>query len=48
MANREPCPARIFDDLGGAYGMGACGGAIFYFFKGYYNSPNQDRFIGAL
>ena len=28
--------------------MGACGGALFYFFKGFYNSPSRERLMGAL
>lgn len=35
MAAREgPCPNRIFDDIGGGFGMGCLGGTIWYFFKG--------------
>ena len=36
---REPCPHRILDDIGGAFGMGAVGGGIWNFGKGMYNSP---------
>ncbi|CAH9066338.1 unnamed protein product [Cuscuta europaea] len=45
--SREPCPDRILDDLGGAFGMGAVGGSAFHFIKGIYNSPNGARMIGA-
>ncbi|KAE9597295.1 hypothetical protein Lal_00007685 [Lupinus albus] len=45
--SREPCPDRILDDLGGAFGMGAVGGSAFHFLKGLYNSPKGERFIGA-
>ncbi|GMI97967.1 TRANSLOCASE OF THE INNER MEMBRANE 17, translocase inner membrane subunit 17-2 [Hibiscus trionum] len=45
--SREPCPDRILDDLGGAFGMGAVGGAAFHFLKGTYNSPSGARFIGG-
>jgi import inner membrane translocase subunit TIM17 len=48
MAQREPCPGRIMDDLGGAFSMGCVGGSIFYFFKGFYNAPSRERFKGAL
>jgi len=45
--SREPCPDRILDDIGGAFGMGAVGGSAFHFLKGLYNSPKGDRFVGA-
>ncbi|XP_047308588.1 mitochondrial import inner membrane translocase subunit TIM17-2-like [Impatiens glandulifera] len=45
--SREPCPDRIFDDIGGAFGMGAVGGGAFHFLKGIYSSPRGDRFIGG-
>lgn len=45
--SREPCPDRILDDVGGAFGMGAVGGSIFHFLKGTYNSPNGERLLGG-
>lgn len=45
--SREPCPDRILDDVGGAFGMGAVGGAAFHFLKGIYNSPKGERLVGA-
>ncbi|KAF8407104.1 hypothetical protein HHK36_006229 [Tetracentron sinense] len=45
--SREPCPDRILDDLGGAFGMGAVGGSAFHFLKGIYNSPKGERLIGG-
>lgn len=45
--NREPCPDRILDDVGGAFGMGAVGGSAFHFIKGLYNSPKGERCLGA-
>uniref|UniRef100_A0A1J3F3M0 Mitochondrial import inner membrane translocase subunit TIM17-2 n=1 Tax=Noccaea caerulescens TaxID=107243 RepID=A0A1J3F3M0_NOCCA len=45
--SREPCPDRILDDIGGAFGMGAVGGAAFHFLKGTYNSPKGSRFAGG-
>ncbi|KAK1365336.1 mitochondrial import inner membrane translocase subunit TIM17-2-like [Heracleum sosnowskyi] len=45
--SREPCPDRILDDIGGAFGMGAVGGSAFHFFKGIYNSPKGERFLGG-
>lgn len=45
--SREPCPDRILDDIGGAFGMGAVGGSAFHFLKGLYNSPSGSRFAGG-
>ncbi|MBA0784008.1 hypothetical protein Gotri_001634 [Gossypium trilobum] len=45
--SREPCPDRILDDLGGAFGMGAVGGAAFHFLKATNNSPSGSRLIGG-
>ena len=45
--SREPCPDRILDDIGGAFGMGAVGGSAFHFLKGIYNSPKGQRLIGG-
>jgi import inner membrane translocase subunit TIM17 len=44
---REPCPDRILDDIGGAFGMGAVGGSVFHFVKGMKNSPNGERLLGG-
>lgn len=46
--SREPCPDRILDDVGGAFGMGAVGGSAFHFIKGLYNSPNGERIVGGV
>ncbi|CAH2058911.1 unnamed protein product [Thlaspi arvense] len=46
-SSREPCPDRILDDIGGAFGMGAVGGSAFHFLKGTYNSPKGSRFVGG-
>ena len=45
---REPCPHRIFDDVGGAFGMGAFGGGMWLFGKGCYNAPANFRLRGGL
>ncbi|KAJ4957680.1 hypothetical protein NE237_024791 [Protea cynaroides] len=45
--SREPCPDRILDDIGGAFGMGAVGGSAFHFLKGLYNSPKGERLVGG-
>lgn len=47
-AGREPCPDRIIDDFGGAFGMGCIGGFLWHFGKGMYNSPKGDRFVTAM
>ncbi|KAL8434852.1 hypothetical protein ACSSS7_002818 [Eimeria intestinalis] len=46
--NREPCPDRILDDMGGAFGMGALGGFLWHFAKGWRNSPKYDKLSGAM
>ncbi|XP_010249487.1 PREDICTED: mitochondrial import inner membrane translocase subunit TIM17-2-like [Nelumbo nucifera] len=45
--SREPCPDRILDDIGGAFGMGGVGGSAFHFLKGIYNSPKGERVVGG-
>lgn len=45
---REPCPDRILDDIGGAFGMGAVGGGIWHLCKGLYNSPKGSRMRGGV
>lgn len=45
--SREPCPDRILDDIGGAFGMGAVGGSAYHFIRGVYNSPGGARFLGG-
>ncbi|SJK86273.1 Tim17/Tim22/Tim23/Pmp24 family [Babesia microti strain RI] len=37
--SREPCPDRIVEDMGGAFGMGSFGGFIWHFIRGCRNSP---------
>nr|XP_043628779.1 mitochondrial import inner membrane translocase subunit TIM17-2 [Erigeron canadensis] len=46
--SREPCPDRILDDVGGAFGMGAVGGAAYHFLRGTYNSPAGERLVGGV
>jgi len=41
--SREPCPFRIFDDMGGAFAMGAIGGGVWHAVKGAKNSPIVSR-----
>lgn len=45
---REPCPDRILDDVGGAFGMGAVGGGLWHLLKGLKNSPSGARFRGGI
>ena len=45
---REPCPHRIFDDIGGAFAMGAVGGGAVNLVKGIYNAPIGRRFPNGL
>uniref|UniRef100_A0A1W7R9F2 Mitochondrial import inner membrane translocase subunit TIM17 n=1 Tax=Hadrurus spadix TaxID=141984 RepID=A0A1W7R9F2_9SCOR len=47
---REPCPWRIIDDCGGAFTMGAIGGAVFQSIKGFRNAPIgvDRRLLGSL
>lgn len=46
---RDPCPWRIVDDCGGAFSMGAIGGALFHGIKGFRNAPsgNYRRLAGS-
>ncbi len=45
---REPCPDRILDDIGGAFGMGAVGGGVWNLFKGMRNAPRGSRMFGGV
>lgn len=45
---REPCPDRILDDIGGAFGMGAVGGGLWHLVKGLRNSPSGGRLRGGV
>jgi len=40
---REPCPYRIFDDLGSAFGMGLVGGSIFHSVSAYRNAAANQK-----
>eukprot|EP00210_Caulerpa_lentillifera_P001998 g1915.t1 len=44
---REPCPDRILDDIGGAFGMGALGGGLWHYFLGMRKSPSGQKFKGG-
>ncbi|EEQ32139.1 mitochondrial import inner membrane translocase subunit TIM17 [Microsporum canis CBS 113480] len=45
---RDPCPYVILSDFGGAFSMGAIGGAVWHGVKGFRNSPYGERRIGAI
>ena len=45
---REPCPYRIIDDVGGAFAMGGIGGSIWHFIQGIRNAPKGARFRGGI
>ncbi|TVY40520.1 Mitochondrial import inner membrane translocase subunit [Lachnellula occidentalis] len=45
---RDPCPWVALNDFGGAFCMGAIGGAVWHGVKGFRNSPYGERRIGAL
>lgn len=47
MADREPCPWRIVDDVGGAFCMGAIGGSIWHGVKGLRLSPSGSKLSGS-
>ncbi len=46
MNERDPCPYRILDDIGGAFVMGSVGGGLFHLIRGFRNSPRGERMLG--
>lgn len=48
MADREPCPWRIVDDVGGAFSMGCVGGGMFHIIRGSMNAPKGQRLMGGI
>eukprot|EP00585_Thalassiosira_rotula_P013052 CAMPEP_0196130396 /NCGR_PEP_ID=MMETSP0910-20130528/784_1 /TAXON_ID=49265 /ORGANISM="Thalassiosira rotula, Strain GSO102" /LENGTH=236 /DNA_ID=CAMNT_0041389693 /DNA_START=73 /DNA_END=783 /DNA_ORIENTATION=- len=48
IADRDPCPYRIIEDIGGAFAFGAVGGGIWHLGKGAWQSPKGARTIGAI
>ena len=48
MADREPCPWRIVDDVGGAFCMGNIGGGLWHSIKGARMAPSGARLAGSL
>jgi import inner membrane translocase subunit TIM17 len=47
-ADREPCPWRIVDDVGGAFSMGNIGGGMWHAVKGARMAPAGARLAGSL
>lgn len=45
IADRDPCPYRIIEDIGGAFAFGAIGGGVWHFGKGAWNSPKGWFFL---
>jgi len=45
---RPPCPERIWEDVGTAFGMGAGGGSLWHLAVGAKNAPSGMRMRGAL
>ena len=43
MEARLPCPTRIIEDAGGAFGMGLLGGSVFHYIKGFRNGAQGYR-----
>eukprot|EP00581_Thalassiosira_minuscula_P009362 CAMPEP_0183708650 /NCGR_PEP_ID=MMETSP0737-20130205/4883_1 /TAXON_ID=385413 /ORGANISM="Thalassiosira miniscula, Strain CCMP1093" /LENGTH=238 /DNA_ID=CAMNT_0025936545 /DNA_START=52 /DNA_END=768 /DNA_ORIENTATION=- len=48
IADRDPCPYRIIEDIGGAFAFGAVGGGIWHLGKGAWQSPRGSRLTGAV
>ena len=48
ISDRDPCPYRIIEDVGGAFAFGAIGGGVWHFGKGAWLSPSGSRLTGAL
>jgi len=44
---QSPCPYRCFDDLGGAFVMGACGGTVWHGIKGWRAAPKGHGFSNS-
>lgn len=48
LAEREPCPWRIVDDVGGAFCMGCIGGAVWHSIRGARLAPAGARLQGSV
>eukprot|EP01086_Lenisia_limosa_P002327 TRINITY_DN1518_c0_g1_i2.p1 TRINITY_DN1518_c0_g1~~TRINITY_DN1518_c0_g1_i2.p1 ORF type:complete len:180 (-),score=23.62 TRINITY_DN1518_c0_g1_i2:45-563(-) len=47
MADREPCPWRVPEDIGSAFAFGAVGGTVWYTLKGLKTCASGERLIGT-
>ncbi|CAD5228271.1 unnamed protein product [Bursaphelenchus xylophilus] len=45
---REPCPYRIFDDVGSAFSMGLVGGSIFHSISAYRHAAKNQKLSSML
>eukprot|EP00002_Diphylleia_rotans_P015653 TRINITY_DN3029_c0_g2_i1.p1 TRINITY_DN3029_c0_g2~~TRINITY_DN3029_c0_g2_i1.p1 ORF type:complete len:166 (+),score=38.69 TRINITY_DN3029_c0_g2_i1:75-572(+) len=45
--DRDPCPYRILDDLGGGFTIGLVGGSLFHGLKDFYNNTSGNRMWAA-
>mmetsp|Transcript_27710 Transcript_27710/g.39645 ORF Transcript_27710/g.39645 Transcript_27710/m.39645 type:complete len:235 (-) Transcript_27710:1661-2365(-) len=48
IADREPCPWRIIDDVGGAFSMGAIGGGVWHLGRGSWTAPKNTKLLGGI
>lgn len=48
LADREPCPWRIVDDVGAAFSMGCIGGGVWHGIKGARLAPPRARMLGSV
>lgn len=48
IADRDPCPYRIIEDIGGAFAFGSVGGGVWHLGKGAWQSPKGTRLMGAI
>ena len=48
IADREPCPWRIVDDVGGAFALGNVGGGLWHSIKGARMAPSGGKFRGSM
>lgn len=41
--DRQPCPYRVFDDVGNGFAMGTIAGSVWHMFRGAKNAPKGER-----
>ena len=44
---RQPCPYRVYDDIGSAFTMGSVMGGVFHFLRSAKNAPSGERLKSA-